>query len=220
MLLRAHLHNYAIMKRTTYRTILPVILLAFGVIAQAQDNDFNKIYISVSGGPVYGTVSGIDARGYKADVTGSAYGLDVQVGAAVKENWMLHGTAGIKSIRQPEFTGTDVYSVMENFNECFLGMGTTYYLGRDYFITGNMGAGYFTFINPAENSSYESDIGWSYQFKAGKEWRIASSVGVGVALEYGGTNINTTYDDGILESWKSRRYGIRFSLTFNNRKKQ
>jgi hypothetical protein len=208
------------MKTTAYRIILPVMLLVIAVIAQAQENDFNRIYISVSGGPAYGTVSGIDARGYKADVTGSAYGLDVQVGAAVKKNWILHGTGGIKSIRNPEFTGTDVYSVMENFNEYFLGMGTTYYLGRNYFITGNVGTGYFTLINPTENTSYESDIGLSYQFKAGHEWRIASSVGLGVAVEYGGTKVTTTYADGSLESWNSRRYGLRFSLTFNSMKRQ
>jgi hypothetical protein len=197
-----------------------MMFLAFGAWAQAQDNIFNRVYISVSSGPAYGTISGIDARGYKADVTGSAYGLDAQIGAAVTENWMLHGTAGIKTIRNPEFTGTDVYAVMENFNEYFLGMGTTYYLGRNYFVTGNAGTGYFTFNNPAESSSYASDFGWSYQIKAGHDWNIGSTLALGIAVEYGGTKVSTTYDDGSLESWNSRRYGLRFSLTFNNMKRQ
>ena len=57
----------------------------------------------------------------------------------------------------------------------------TYYMKDNFFITGNLGSGFFSLSD--DDNTISTDRGFSYQLKAGKELCVSSRWGLGVVFE-------------------------------------
>lgn len=196
--------------------LLSLILIACNFSSFAQGRTHNGFYLSMQAGPAWGHINGNNNMQTSIKVEGTAVGFDLQIGGAIKENLILHGNIGIKSIYGPEINNIKV-SQDYSFDEFMMGAGTTYYLVNNFFVTGNVGFGSFSFADESTNTSYDTNNGFSYQLKAGKEWWISSRWALGAALEYGGTRTKDS-SDNYEETFQSHRYSIRFTATLNGKK--
>ena len=203
-------------KRITSYQVLLILILATNLSASAQGRTHNGFYLSMQAGPAWGYMNGNDNMQNSIKVTGTAMAIDFQIGGAIQENLILHGNIGIKSIYGPEINDVTV-SKDYSFDEFIMGVGSTYYLKHNFFLTGNLGLGNFSFADESTNTSYDTENGFSYQLKAGKEWWIASRWGLGVAFEYGGTRTKDSAN-GYEETLQSHRYSLRFTATLNGKK--
>jgi hypothetical protein len=182
----------------------------------AQGSTHKGFYLSMQAGPAWGYINGNTNQQMSIKVEGTGIGFDLQIGGAIQENLILHGVIGIKSIYGPKINDIKI-SQDYSFDEFIMGVGSTYYLKHNFFLTGNVGLGNFSFSDESTNTSYDTDNGFSYQLKAGKEWWIASRWGLGAALEYGGTRTKDSMN-GYEETLQSHRYTIRFTATLNGKK--
>ena len=203
-----------------------VILLLFLVLLfststiQAQDRTHNGFYLSMQTGPAFGYINGNSNQSSSYTVSGTGFAFDIQIGGAIKENLILHGTIVFKSIFGPEFDdGVNKVTISKDysFDELMMGIGTTRYLRNNFFITANIGLGQFSLADDTNNTTIDTDYGFSYQLKIGKEWWISNRWGLGAAFEYGGTRTKDTMGD-YQETWQSHRFGIKFTATLNNKK--
>lgn len=196
--------------------VIAIVALANPLSAFAQGRTHTGFYLSMQAGPAWGYINGNNNMQNSIKVTGPAVAFDLQIGGTIQENLILHGVIGIKSIYGPEIN-TITVSKDYSFDEFIMGVGSTYYLNHNFFFTGNIGLGNFSFSDESTNTSYDTGTGFSYQLKAGKEWWIAARWGLGVAFEYGGTRTKDT-KNGYEESFQSHRYSLRFTATLNGRK--
>jgi hypothetical protein len=204
---------------STRLSFLCCALLLFVIfLGNAQDRTHNGFYLSMQAGPAFGYANANTNVGYGLRVSGSAYAFDFQIGGALRENTILHGNIGIKSIDNPtiEMGGYSAKTTMD-FDEIMIGAGVTQYLKHNFFVTAVLGTGNFSLYDETENKTTETNNGFSYQLKAGKEWWISSRWALGAALEYGGTRTKDT-SGSYEETWQSHRYSIRFTATRNGRK--
>ncbi len=199
-------------------TMLFMLGITFTVYSQEKKHE--GFYLSLQVGPAMGYINGNLANTASMEVSGTGYAMDILLGGAIKENLILHGILGFKSIPGPEIKFDGQSTTLSNdysFNELIIGGGSTYYFQKNFFVTGNIGVGNFSFSSESENMTVETSNGFSYQLKAGKEWWIASRWALGAALEYGGTRTKDEMD-GSEETWQSHRYGIRVTATLNGKK--
>ena len=203
---------------TKAKGLLTLIMMLAAVICFAQERTHQGFYLSMQAGPAYGYANANTNIGYGLRVSGSAYAFDFQIGGAIRENTILHGNLGVKSIDNPtiEMGGYSAKTTMD-FDEIMIGAGVTQYLKHNFFVTAVLGTGNFSLYDETENTTTETNNGFSYQLKAGKEWWISSRWALGATLEYGGTRTKDTSGD-YEETWQSHRYGIRFTATRNGRK--
>jgi hypothetical protein len=92
-------------------------------------------------------------------------------------------------------------------------LGATRYTQRNYFLTGNIGTGYFSFSDQKNKTA--TDNGLSFFFKAGKEWWLSRHLAAGLALTYGRTKLTDHTSLGTKEKWNSSRFGVVLQLTLN-----
>ncbi len=195
------------------KLIVITIVAMYSFAAVAQERTHKGFYLSMAMGPAFGNIDVKTSSG-DLEISGTGIGFDIQIGGALRENLILHGTIGLKSIYGPtinEVEINDEYSV----DEFIMGIGVTHYLANNFFITGNIGAGDFAFS--ADNNSISTDDGFSFQIKAGKEWWVSARWGLGVMLEYGATSLTDSYG-GEHDKWSSNRFSIRFIATLNGKR--
>ena len=201
------------------KMVTSVLLLTVTLTGYSQDREHEGFYLSMQMGPAMGYING-NSNQSSLQVDGTGIGFDVQIGGIIRKNQTLHGVIGVKSIAGPEITSNGQSGSLSqdySFDEIMIGGGTTYYFQKNFFITGNIGMGNFSFTDMASNTSADTDYGFSFQLKAGKEWWISSRWGLGAVLEYGGTRSKDEMND-YRETWQSHRYSIRFTATFNGKK--
>lgn len=209
--MKAYIH----FRKTSLVTMLVFLLFITGI---AQDKTHTGFYLSMQTGPVFGYVNGNTNIDYSLKVTGPAFGFDIQIGGAIRENTILHGNIGFKSIYRPEVEIQGMTGRLDKtFDETMIGIGATQYFNQNFFVTAVLGLGNFSLYDDVENSTVSTEDGFSYQLKAGKEWWISSRWALGAALEYGGTRTKDT-SGSYEETWQSHRFSIRFTATLNGRK--
>jgi len=206
--------------------LLFLLILNNTTPCNAQEKTHTGFYLSMQTGPAFGYINGKGEYGdgnqdFSLRVSGTGFGLDFQIGGAIKENIILHGTIGFKTIFGPEIDyGTTHVKISQDysFDELMIvGIGTTYYMQKNFFLTGNLGIGQFSLSDESSNTTVDTGSGFSYQLKAGKEWWVSSRWALGAAIEYGGTYTKDTMSD-YEERWQSHRYSVRFTATMNGRK--
>jgi opacity protein-like surface antigen len=208
------------MKNQANITKVCVTLLFIAMISwecRAQERTHKGFYLSMQAGPAFGYINGNSNNQTSIEVSGTGVGFDLQIGGALKENLILHGTLGIKSIYGPNINDVSI-SKDYSFDEFMMGIGTTYYMAKNFFLTGNIGIGNFSFADESTNTTYDTGEGFSYQLKAGKEWWISPRWALGAAVEYSGTRTDDTMNNGYEESWQSHRFSVRFTATLNGKK--
>jgi hypothetical protein len=205
--------------------LLASLMILSTSIGFAQERTHTGLYLSMQAGPAFGYINANDNIGDSFKVTGTAIGFDFQIGGAIKENVILYGTGGIKSINGPtidgQFQGIPIdkfkFSSDYSIHEFMFGAGSTYYLQQNFFFSGSVGMGYFSFEDASTKTRTDTSYGFSYQLKAGKEWWISPRWALGAALEYGGTRTNDS-SMNYEETWQSHRYSVRFTATMTGRK--
>lgn len=200
------------------KSLFTLLFHLFVITGLAQEKTHTGFYLSMQTGPVFGYVNGNTNTGYSLKVSGPAFGFDIQIGGAIQENTILHGSIGYKSIYKPEAEIQGITGRLDQtFDETLIGIGLTQYFGKNFFATAVAGTGNFSLYDEVENSTISTENGFSYQLKAGKEWWIASRWALGAALEYGGTRTKDTSGD-YKEEWQSHRFSVRFTATLNGKK--
>lgn len=211
------------------KKILIVILIISGVSAvRAQDvlksmygyHTHDGFYLSMSLGPVFGTITD-DMRGaYKMDMSGTGGQFDLKIGGAIQENLILHATLISNGLSGPtiKVSGGDPMKASDNMNvgEAMIGGGLTYYLmPQNIFFSGSVGIGNFSIYDSKSDNNVSTQHGFSMQLKVGKEWWISKNWGFGVGLTYGKTALTNNPGGGVEERMNSNRFGILFNTTFN-----
>ena len=188
----------------------------------AQDiiRGHNGFYLSMGIGPVFGKISD-DLGSYKMDMSGMGAVFDFKIGGAIKENLILHATLISNTMAGPTITTSDNSSIMANDNlnvgEAMLGAGITYYvMPQNILLSGTLGFGNFSIMDNSNSANdVSTKIGFSMQFKVGKEWMISKKWGIGAAFTYGKTNLTNTSGGGVVEKMDSNRFGILFNASLN-----
>src|SRR5689334_9075082 len=130
----------ALLKRLS--VVIATVLFSVCVLC-AQEKTHTGFYLSMALGPAFGDINAKDNMGQALSISGTGTGFDIQIGGVVQENLILHGNILIKSITGPTVNGikmSEKYSV----GESVLGVGLTYYLPTNFFLTGNIGSGNFS----------------------------------------------------------------------------
>ena len=189
-----------------------------------KNRQHTGFYLSLSGGPAFGTISN-DMKGTltgKLDFSGTGAQFDIKIGGAVKENLILHATMISTSISGAKVTSSgQVGRLSDNMNiseNMLIGGGLTYYvMPSNFFLSGSVGIGNYNLIDNSKDSdiNIRTDNGFSMQLKVGKEWWVGKRWGLGMSLTYGTTIVNNGPYDGIEEKLTSNRFGILFNATFN-----
>jgi len=227
--------RYCISKTAISGFILLCLLPAFRISAQAQEKTHVGFYFSTQIGPAFGTVNGFNQAGESLAITGTGAAIDLQIGGTLTENLILHGTLSSKFTSGPTINTVDCSECIA-FDESFIGSGITYYFMHNFLVTANIGAGSYTLSNNLGNLNYpfwdsslpdicdepvptfDTREGFSFQFKAGKEWWMEPRWAMGILFEYGTTLVPEPFADKTIGKWKSNRFSIRLSITKHGKK--
>jgi hypothetical protein len=199
------------MKTTRIALILLLFLSCYPSNAQ-KGREHKGFYCSFGVGPARGNVNGYDNTGNVALISGTSTELNFQIGASFFRRWIVHAILDKKFLSGPTINKS---KVSNNFslNESILGGGLTHYTRGNFFLTGNIGTGNFSFSDQRQKVSTKN--GLAILVKAGKEWWIAPDLAIGVALTYNQTRLNNPTSIGTSEKWNSNRIGILLQATFN-----
>ncbi len=163
------------------------------------------------------------------DMSGIGGLFDFKIGGAIKENLILHATLLSNSLAGPKITATTGSAITSDqlaagsfktsnqltIGESMFGGGVTYYTPSNLFVSGSLGLGNFTLTDQENNYSASTEHGLSFQLKAGKEWWVSRRWGLGAAITYGKTSVDSKPSNDLREIVNSNRFGILFSATLN-----
>jgi hypothetical protein len=179
----------------------------------AQRNVEHKgFYFSVGGGPAKGNINGYDNTGGRAAISGTGTELNFQIGGAFLWHWVAHAMYDVKYLSSPVINRARTSHYL-SVNEYIFGIGLTRYTPSNFFLTGNMGTGNFSFSDQRHKESTKN--GFSFLVKAGKEFRVSPHFAFGVAVTYNQTKLTNPSSIGITEKWNSNRFGILLQGTLN-----
>lgn len=196
-------------------------LLATTAMAMAESHTHDGFFLNLALGFGYqGFTYDANKALYDMEAKGVSTEFDLKLGGRIATNTILHATIlGVTNTNEIEYKtkgGKKIGSSSKNSeNMSMLGIGLTYYLPENIFISGSAG---FANFNLQDNSDEDRDIegatenGLGVQIAAGKEWWVSDNWGLGlsVAFTYGAAEDK---DDG----GDASAYGVNvmFSATFN-----
>lgn len=199
------------------------LILSIGLFAQSDQERGHSpnsgIFLSMSLGPSYlsinDDITGSDINNMTFKGVGIVF--DIQVGAPIKENFILHGDLITSSSGSVDMTfdGEDV-GTLEGENSIgmmMFGGGFTYYvMPSNIFFSGVLGVGGFTMT--VEDNTANTQKGFGLFVKAGKEWYISSNWDLGFNINLNYTNVNNEAES-ITEKLSGFSVGLGFNATFN-----
>ncbi len=199
--------------------VLLILMAINQVNGQGNSNEVSHhgFYLSVAAGPAFGNINVKNYFGSDATIKGTAIGTDIQLGGAISENLLLHGTLAIKSVYGYKLNETRASS-SDSYSENFLGAGITKYMKNNFFFTLNAGVADFTLSNGSfyGYGDASTHLGFSFNIKAGKEWTLGRRWGFGGVVFYSKTSLKN--NNGLIdetEKWNSNKAGIYFQVTLN-----
>jgi opacity protein-like surface antigen len=196
-------------------------ILATAAMAMAESHTHDGFFLNLALGFGYqGFTYDANKSPYDMEAKGVSTELDIKLGGRIATNTLLHATIlGVTNTSEIEFKtkgGSKVGSSSDKSeNLSMLGVGLTYYLPENIFISGSVG---FANFNLQDNTDEDNDIegttekGLGVQVAAGKEWWVSDNWGIGVsaAFTYGSAEDQKDLGD-------ASAYGVNvmFSATFN-----
>ena len=211
------------------RIILLFIITSSLVLAQESNSPddskgFHKhdgFYLSLNGGLAFGTIT-LNAKNgnyNKMEVSGAGYQYELKIGSVISEEANLILSLDIieNIIPSPIVTfdgvspssGTMLYA-----GDAILGLGITkYFMPANIFIIVIVGEGMFS--ENISNKIYNSQKGFGYQLKCGKEWWVLDYWGFGVAAGVGYLSANGNAD-ATNPSYSSKYSTTTFFVVFNS----
>jgi hypothetical protein len=214
------------------KVILLVILsssLGFGQESATSDvpkgyHTHEGFYLSLNGGLALGTII-LDATNgsYKKMEVGSAGSqYDFKIGYVISEevNLILSLDILARVISSPVVTIDGVSpnsNTTLNAGDAMYGLGITkYFMPENYFISATAGVGIFS-MN-VNNKIYNSQRGFGFQIKGGKEWWVLDNWGLGVAAGLGYLSANANADPSnpsYSGKYSTTKFFVIFNTTFN-----
>jgi hypothetical protein len=159
-----------------------------------------------------GGAGGVVADDDLNDVTlsGGAALLSLDVGGAIAPDLALHGRLSLNSMFEPTVSrGGNNVGDLEDTSLTFslLGLGLTYYLPSNLYLTGVLGVSRASF--QFQDTEYDALTGVGFIGDLGYEWPIGGDWGLGVA---GRLELETVRGDG--ERLSMATLGVLLSLTY------
>ncbi|MEO8178253.1 MAG: hypothetical protein ABI895_05405 [Deltaproteobacteria bacterium] len=143
-------------------------------------------------------------------LSGGAGLLSLDVGGSVAPDLALHGRLSFNSMFEPTLSsGGNDLGDLENTSLTFslLGLGLTYYLPSNLYLTGVLGVSRASF--QLQGEEYDALTGAGFIGDLGYEWPIGGDWGLGVA---GRLELETVRGDG--ERLSMASFGVLLSLTY------
>ena len=189
-----------------------LLFTTYSTVHAQKGMEHKGFYFSFGGGPAQGNINGYDNTGNVSHISGTSTELNFQIGASVFRRWIVHAMLDKKLLSGPTINKS---KVPNNFslNESVFGGGVTHYTRGNFFLTGDIGTGNFSFSDQRQKVSTKN--GLAVLVKAGKEWRVSRDLAIGIAVTYNQTKLNNPISIGISEKWNSNRIGILLQATLN-----
>lgn len=200
-----------------------VLLLSTCLMAQSDQERGHSpnsgIFLSMSLGPSYLSIND-DITGSDFDnMTFKGVGIvfDFQIGAPIKENFVLHGDIVSSSSGKVDITiDGEAAGTLDGENSIgmmMFGGGFTYYaMPSNVFFTAVLGVGGFTMTIEDETGNTQKGLGLFC--KAGKEWYLSSNWDLGFNINLNYTNV-TNEADSMTEKLSGFSIGLGLNATFN-----
>lgn len=152
------------------------------------------------------------------EAKGGATEFDIKLGGRIAPNTLLHATiTGVSCMNDMDIIYEDEKISTSDLSESMslLGIGVTYYLPANFFVTASVGTAQFTNSDNTDNDNKvdgASETGFGFQVGAGKEWWVSENWGLGVSAAFTYGSADDKHDAGDMSA-----YGINvmFSATFN-----
>ena len=179
----------------------------------SHPHEHNGLYFSFSPGLGEGNFQQANYQGTdKLEYSGGTTNIDIKLGGVVARNLILSGDFIGTSMLWPDVRVGPIDYGRENseLRQGLLGLGLTYYfMPSNVFVSGTLGAGGFTYVNP--NSDYKSDRGVGFQMKIGREWWVSPRWGVGVSMFYLNQHVNEPNNQDLDAGF----FGLLLNTAFN-----
>ena len=151
------------------------------------------------------------------EAKGVASEFDIKLGGRIAPNTLLHATlAGVSNGEDLEVSSTrGSYSTSEKSESMsFLGIGLTYYLPINVFLSGSIGLASFNLQDNGDDGNIEgsTEEGLGFQVAVGKEWWVSDNWGLGVSAAFTYGSAEDKHDAGDASAYGTN---IMFSATFN-----
>lgn len=148
---------------------------------------------------------------------GALGSFELAVGGAVREDLIVHATIISAGLPQPDFQthGDGFPDEGSDVTVGFLGVGVTYYLSNNIYLSGSLGGNNIIFHEPGKESTLKlQGDSVSATVQVGKEWWVSENVGMGVAAQAQAGGL--IYEqEGKESDWGYFNYGLLLSLTYN-----
>ena len=201
--------------RSTMRVAVPTILAVLApvaAIAGAPRRHDGGFFLRLAPGFGYAR-SAIDEDGGRLALKGTSGGIDIAIGAVVRENFAVHATLGGWALVDPkvEFNGEEEVADGTSLTMTMFGAGFTYYLGEsNVYLTAS--AGVSELIFEFEEEREHSDTGVAFDVGLGKEWPVGDKWGLGVSASGG---YHSVPPGDAVNNFKGPSFAVRFSATRN-----
>lgn len=202
-----------------FNLIMVAMLFVTATYSQEKNQQHKGFYLSMGLGPAFGNINLDSNEEGKSTMSGTGAVFDFKIGGAIKENLILHATLFSNGLVGPKVTnsfGSGKATDNVTISEAMIGGGITYYImPQNLFISGSLGSGVFAIDNQDTGYKATTDRGLSFQLKIGKEWWVSRKWGLGAAVAYGHTNVDSNPNNTLNEKMNSNRFSIMFNATLN-----
>jgi len=216
------------MKTITFLLVLvSSVGFAQGSVAQDVPEGFHMhdgFYLSLTGGPAFGsiTLDGTNGGFDKIELSGAGGQFDFKIGLVVSEeaNLILSFDLISRAISSPTLTmdGTTVNTTSDvTASDLLFGAGITkYFMPANIFINATVGAGQFSL--DLNNTTSNSQTGFGFQVKGGKEWWVSDNWALGVAAGLSYISAPDQTDPSLPRysgTLSTTKFFVVFNTTFN-----
>ena len=216
------------MKTITFLLVLvSSVGFAQGSVALDVPEGFHMhdgFYLSLTGGPAIGsiTLDGTNGGFDKIELSGAGGQFDFKIGLVVSEeaNLILSFDLISRAISSPTLTmdGTTVNTTSDvTASDLLFGAGITkYFMPANIFINATVGAGQFSL--DLNNTTSNSQTGFGFQIKGGKEWWVSDNWALGVAAGLSYISAPDQTDPSLPRysgTLSTTKFFVVFNTTFN-----
>ncbi|HCA81638.1 MAG TPA: hypothetical protein DEP53_18065 [Bacteroidetes bacterium] len=216
------------MKTITFLLVLvSSVGFAQGSVALDVPEGFHMhdgFYLSLTGGPAIGsiTLDGTNGGFDKIELSGAGGQFDFKIGLVVSEeaNLILSFDLISRAISSPTLTmdGTTVNTTSDvTASDLLFGAGITkYFMPANIFINATVGAGQFSL--DLNNTTSNSQTGFGFQVKGGKEWWVSDNWALGVAAGLSYISAPDQTDPSLPRysgTLSTTKFFVVFNTTFN-----
>jgi len=117
---------------------------------------------------------------------GTGMAVDARIGTALRDDLILHGTVIQHIVPGPTTrSGSVSETPLNEMDFQLLGAGVTrYFMPANLFLSGSLGLATVSGYADTGESGRIGNNGFGFQIKAGKEWRLNTTWGLGVAFDF------------------------------------